>query len=343
VAGSATGATSATFTVTNSPATASKLAFTTQPSTGATIASGASTPFGVSVEDTFGNVETGDNATTVTLAIGSGPSGGQLSCTNAGGKTVTVAGGVAGFTCSLNKLGAYALSATSSPAHGSATSNSFNIVAGSPAAVSVASGSPQSAAVNTAFGSPMVALVSDAAGNPVSGATVTFTAPGSGASGTFANGTATTTATTAANGQATASTFTANTVAGSDSVMATVTGASSATFGLTNTPGSASKLVFTTQPSATATAKQSFSTQPVVAIQDQYGNTVTTSTASVALSLNNPGNVNGAQLSCAANPISAIAGLASFSGCSISKAGTFSLTATSNGLTSATSTNITVH
>jgi hypothetical protein len=52
----------------------------------------------------------------------------------------------------------------------------------------------------------MSATVEDAEGNPVltANTSVTFTAPGSGASGTFANGTDTTTVLTLASGVATA-------------------------------------------------------------------------------------------------------------------------------------------
>src|SRR5205085_438994 len=73
--------------------------------------------------------------------------------------------------------------------------------AGAAASVSATSGSRQSATVNTAFASALLVTVNDAFGNPVPGATVTFAAPGSGASGTFSNGTATISATTNSSGQ----------------------------------------------------------------------------------------------------------------------------------------------
>src|SRR5580700_5526470 len=80
------------------------------------------------------------------------------------------------------------------------------------ASIAATSGTPQSATINTAFAAPLVATVKDSGGNPVAGATVTFTAPGSGASGTFAGGV--NTATTNASGVATSTTFTANGTAG---------------------------------------------------------------------------------------------------------------------------------
>ena len=62
---------------------------------------------------------------------------------------------------------------------------SFTVVAGTASTIAISSGDSQTANVSTAFASPLVALVTDAGGNPISGTTVTFTAPGSGASGTF--------------------------------------------------------------------------------------------------------------------------------------------------------------
>ena len=54
---------------------------------------------------------------------------------------------------------------------------------GASGSITASMGTPQSAAVNTAFATALQATVKDASNNPVSGATVTFTAPGSGASG----------------------------------------------------------------------------------------------------------------------------------------------------------------
>ena len=105
-----------------------------------------------------------------------------------------------------------------------------------PPTVSIAatSGSGQATTVGTAFAAPLVATVTTG-GTSTAGVTVTFTAPASGASGTFSGGTASETKTTDSNGVATSSTFTANTTAGAYSVTASATGAtSSANFNLTN-------------------------------------------------------------------------------------------------------------
>src|ERR1022692_264491 len=55
-----------------------------------------------------------------------------------------------------------------------------------PANLTVTGGASQSAAINTAFADPLQVTVTDLEGSPVSGVTVNFTAPGSGASATVA-------------------------------------------------------------------------------------------------------------------------------------------------------------
>src|SRR5579863_8579718 len=90
-------------------------------------------------------------------------------------------------------------------------------------AIVATSGTPQNATVGAAFAAPLVATVTTG-GTPTSGVTVTFTAPGSGASGTFTGGVST--ATTNSNGVATSPAFTANSTTGTYTVTASVSGAS---------------------------------------------------------------------------------------------------------------------
>ena len=140
-----------------------------------------------------------------------------------------------------------------------------------PSSIAVASGSGQSTTVNTAFTNPLKAVVKDASNNPISGVTVTFTPPVSGASGTFAGGV--NTAVTDATGTATSVTYTANTISGSDTVTASVPSVTpSASFTLTNSPGPVTH--FTVSPSTNAvTAGNSLSI--TVTALDQFGNTAT--------------------------------------------------------------------
>jgi hypothetical protein len=88
VTGSITGA----ATVAVSPAAADHLLFLQRPTD--TAAGQTIGPVIVAVVDAFGNVETGDNCDTITLSLGTNPSGGTLN----GTLTVTVVNGVATFS-----------------------------------------------------------------------------------------------------------------------------------------------------------------------------------------------------------------------------------------------------
>jgi uncharacterized repeat protein (TIGR01451 family) len=159
---------------------------------------------------TYSDGSTANLTSQVTWASGSQ----NVATINSAGLATGVAGGQSNISATLD-----------------AVSGSTTLTVTSPTTIAVSSGSPQSAQVGTAFAS-LVAVVS---GSPVAGQQVTFTAPSSGASGTFSNGQTTYTAATNSSGQASA-TFTANATVGSYTVTATVAGASSpANFSLSNT------------------------------------------------------------------------------------------------------------
>ena len=99
-------------------------------------------------------------------------------------------------------------------------------------------------------------------------------------------------------------------------------------------PNIAAKLAFTTQPGY-GTLNQNLSTQPKVSIEDAFGNVRTSDTDSVVLAKNTgPGN-----LTCptSTTTVAAVAGVATFAGCQLSLAGSYTLKATSGTLASATS------
>jgi hypothetical protein len=113
-------------------------------------------------------------------------------------------------------------------------SNSSSKTVSAEATTTATSGTVQSVAVGKAFAPLAVTVTSN--GSPASGISVTFTAPSSGPSGTFMNGTVTDTDITNANGVATSSAFTSNKTAGVYTV--TAVGAGDPTpvrFDLTNT------------------------------------------------------------------------------------------------------------
>lgn len=118
-----------------------------------------------------------------------------------------------------------------------ATSNKASLLVYGPATqMAVNAGNNQTAMTGAAFATALSVTVEDSSNDPVPGVTVTFTAPATEASGTFANNTATTRATTGANGVATATTFTANATGGGPyKVVENAPGPLTVSFMLTNT------------------------------------------------------------------------------------------------------------
>jgi len=115
------------------------------------------------------------------------------------------------------------------------TSGSINVGIGTSAMLVVLAGSPQSAQLSTAYSQPLVAQITDLGGNPIaaSGVFVTFTAPSSGATGTFA-GSSQVTVVSDSNGQATATSLLANGTRGAFTVVASSGSLGTANFSLMN-------------------------------------------------------------------------------------------------------------
>jgi len=200
-----------------------------------------------------------------------------------------------------------------------------------PASISATGGTPQSTAVNTAFGTSLSATVKDAGGVVVNNATVTFTAPGSGVSGTFGNSTNTITGSTNSSGVL-SETFTANTSVGAYNITASVAGvATPATFALTNNPGAATH--FTVSGPGITTAGFSFSLS--VTALDAFGNTATGYTGTVHFTSTDAGT--GTALPGNFTFTSGNAGTATFP-VTLVTAGTQSVTATDVGNSSITGT-----
>jgi adhesin/invasin len=221
---------------------AAQISFTTQPSN--TTAGAAISPAVVVKVTDAGGTPLNGAAVTLTLPGGVTLHGTVTATTNASG-LATFSG------LSINTAGTYTLVAASGSASG--TSNSFIISAAtSPVVITAFQGDGQQATINTVYGSALQALVKDSFGNVVSGVSVTFTAPASGASATF-SGTAT--VITNASGIATSPAMTANAQAGPFQIAATAPGAASpATFTLTNlnVVKTSQTITFTTPGPATA-------------------------------------------------------------------------------------------
>jgi hypothetical protein len=216
------------------------------------------------------------NVVVTFTAPASGASGTFMNGTITTTATTNASGIATSTTFSANgTLGTYTVTATVSGGSGPANFSLTNTV-GAPASITATSGTPQSATIDTAFAAPLVATVLDKGSNPVSGATVTFTAPTTGPSGTFANGTITTMATTNANGVATSTTFTANgTVGGPYIVTATVAGVSTpANFSLTNLVGAPASITATSGTPQSATIDTAFAAALVATVLDKGSNPV---------------------------------------------------------------------
>ena len=330
---------SASATLSVSPfGPATQLAFSTQPAEGVSIQATGTGTFAVSVnvEDANGNLEATTSTGNVTLSIGTNPSSGVLTCS--GGLSASITLGVASFAnCAITKVGTnYKLTATSSPVYNApSNADSFDITAGAATSISLSSGYNQSTTVGGPFSSALVARVSDQDGNPVPGATVTYTAPATGPSGTFkatggacvASGTATTTctATTSSSGLATSLVFTANPTVGTYNIAVSSPGTAPSPLEdpMTNLVGAAAILGFVAQPSVgqsiQATGTGSFSA--TVAVEDANGNVETgINTGSVTLGIG--ANPTSGVLGCTGGMTSnVVAGEASFTGCSITIAG----------------------
>ena len=269
VVASATGATSANFSLTNTVGPPAKVVVTSGSGQSAPINTAFGAPLVATVTDAGNNPVSG---VTVTFTP---PTSGASGAFTGANTAVTNASGVATsntFTANATAGGPYNVVASAT----GATSANFSLtnLGAPPAKIVVTSGSGQSAAINTAFTAALVATVTDSGNNPVSGATVTFAAPGSGASGTFAGGV--NTATTNSSGIATSATFTANSTAGGPyTVTASVTGVSTpASFSLTNTPGPAAKVVVTSGSGQSATVNTAFGAALVATVTDAGNNPV---------------------------------------------------------------------
>jgi hypothetical protein len=195
-----------------------------------TVGTAFPTALQATVSDSGGNPVSG--AVVTFTAPGTGPTANFAGSASATSTTNSSGIAIAPTLTAGSQAGTYQVIATVA---GLATSASFSLtnLAAGPASVTATAGTPQSATVNTAFAAALQATVKDASGNPLSGVTVTFAAPASGASATL-GGSATVTTNTS--GVATSPVLTANGQAGSYNVTASVAGVTTpASFSLTNT------------------------------------------------------------------------------------------------------------
>jgi filamentous hemagglutinin family protein len=143
-----------------------------------------------------------------------------------------------------------------------------------PNKITAISGADQSTLVNTNFANNLVVTVTDQFDNPIVNSTVTFNVPGTGASGTFTNNTATTNA----NGVATIA-LKANAKAGLFTTKGSVVGTTNtADFTLTNLADVAKNITTTSGSGQSTVVNRNFENNLVATVTDQFGNPIANST-----------------------------------------------------------------
>src|SRR5690242_13655380 len=319
-------ATSTSFNITAGSAT--QLVFGTEPAI--TVAGHQISPaVKIRALDAFGNVATAF-AGQIGIALGANPSGATLAGTT---PVAAVSGVVTFFDLSLNRAGSGYTLIASATGFTSVTSTAFDITPGT-ATQLVFSVQPSNTVAGTAISPAVQVSALDGAGNPAPSFTGNVTISlGNNPGGSTLGGTTTV---AAVGGVATFSTLTLDKTSNGYWLTATATGLSTATSNSFNiTAGSATRLVFGTEPGATVAGHQ---ISPAVKVRalDALGNLVPAFTGSVSIALGS--NPAGGALS-GTTPVTAVAGVATFGDLSINKTGTgYTLTASTTGFAPVTST-----
>jgi hypothetical protein len=328
----------ASYSLTDSVGTVTSVSATAGTPQSAFLGVAFATALQATVDDQYGNPISG---VVVTFAAPSSGVGGSFAGNTTSVTATTNALGVAtapAFTANTT-IGSYTVTASVS---GVSTPVSYSLTntVGAATSITASAGTPQSTLVATPFATAFQAIVDDQNGNPIPGLTVTFAAPASGASGSF-SGAQTITETTNAMGVASAPAFTASKIAGNYAVTATVSGVSTpASFSLTNTAGAASSITATAGASQTQLANVVFATAFQVTIDDQYGNPVSgVSVNFAAPAIGTSGNFAGFKTATATTNALGVATAPAFTAGKI--AGSYSVMATANGLSSTASFSLT--
>jgi hypothetical protein len=288
-------------------------------------------PVVVQAQDANGVARNVVNATNVSLSLktGTGTLGGTLTGTIAAGTNQVTISGVT-YTKAESGVSITA-TRTSGDALTPGDSASFTVNPGVATTLAFTTHPANTVAGSNLTGPPTVA-VQDNFGNTVTSSTASISvAIGTNPGGGILSGT---TMKSTTGGVASFDDLTINKTGAGYTLTASSTGLTSATSSAFNiSPGAASALAFTTQP-GDVNIGAPISGPPTIAVQDAFGNTVTSSTASITAAIeDNPG---GGTLSGTTSK-NAVAGVASFNDLSINQPGNgYTLNASSTGLTSAT-------
>jgi hypothetical protein len=325
--GSLTGTTSGVISI--SSAAAIKL-FVSQVPVTATAGQALNPPVTVVVQDAYGNRVT-SNTSTITLATSSGPS----SFANGSTTSVAAVNGVATFSnLTLDVAGSYTLNATDGSL---LAAKSTGITVYSAAASKlVIRQAPTTGTAGQVLRPTLQVAIEDRFGNIIaSNASTVSVKVDSGPAGIASNSTM---AVVAVNGVATFSNLILD-AAGTYTVKVTDGSLTSAASGnITISAGAATKLAFLQTP-ATGTAGQALTPPVQVAVEDAYGNVVTSNTTQISLIVaSGPSSFT----SGSTRIVAAVNGVATFSNLVWDVAGSYQISAGDGLLTRATSTRITI-
>jgi adhesin/invasin len=322
ITASSTGLTSAVSTsFTISPGAASQLAFVQQP-TSATAGVSITPSVTVQLRDQFGNnVPSSGVTVTMSLSTGTGTLSGTASQATNGSGLATFAG------LSINLAGSKNLTAASG-ALTAAVSSAFTISAAAASALTFTV-QPSGAVAGDTITPAVTVQLRDAFGNPVASSGVSVTLVLASGAGTLSGAAP---QPTNGSGVATFSSLSVNLV-GSKTLGASASGLAGATSDpFVISPDAASQLAFVQQPTAAA-ATATITPAVTVQLLDRFGNSVPSAgvTVSVALS-GGTGTLSGTLARSTSG-----AGLATFNDLSINLTGSKTISASSAGLTGATS------
>ena len=248
---------------------ASAIALTTSPSASAAYGAALAQQPVVAIRDAGGNTVTSVNTGSVSVSAGGlTPTAGSANFSNgvATFSGLSFTGTAGGFTLTFDD------------GSGHTTTSAFSLVAGAASSLAFTATPSASAAYNVALATQPIVRVVDAGGN-------TLTALNTGSITVSATGLTASTATASIlNGVATFTTLSFTGVA-TGYTLSFSDGTRSVTNGFTLTPGAAAGLSLTTAPSASAQYDVVLAQQPVVAVVDAGGNTLTAlNTGSISVS-----------------------------------------------------------
>ena len=332
--GSLTPATSASIVVDPAPPAPSALVISIQPSASATAGVAFAQQPVVLVYDQYGAPYTNDNATVVIASVLDGVGVLQGTTSN------TVVGGVAAFTDLSHNLATNITIQFSAVGLSNTVSTTIAVSPNSADRLVFAS-QPGTAFAGVPFYSQPVVKTTDQFGNNSTvglGANVDVTMSLAVGAGPLSGTTTMDIGTAVGNGLVTFTNLTLAAVDGTNQLTATAGGllpANSDFFAVA--PVTASRLVVSIQPSTNAVAGAAFAEQPVVRVEDSFGNLVADSTALVTVSRGaGVGSVLGT------TTVAAVGGVVTFADLYLTNAGTADLVFTSLGLSNAVSGSIVV-